>query len=100
VQVQKKSSDANDDSVYTVTVKYFDQTGLSQELYLNADGQIVKGIVAGRSSYLLTRGSKETIFAEFPLWLDYITSIEKLLEEEMPENTKTPRRIVRNVTNL
>lgn len=97
VQVQKKSPDANDGLVYTVTLNYFDQTGLSQQLYLNADGQMIKGVVAGRNSYLLTRGSKETILAEFPLWLEYITSIEKLLEEDMPENTKNPRRIVLNV---
>jgi hypothetical protein len=97
VQLQKRSSDANDGFAYVVTVKYCDQTGLSQELYLDADEQIAKGVVAGQNSYLLTRGSKETILAEFPLWLDYITSIEKLLEEDMPENTKNPRRIVRNV---
>jgi hypothetical protein len=97
VQVQKRSSDANDSIAYTVTVKYCDQTGLLQELSLDADGQIAKGVVEGRNSYLLTRSSKEMILAEFPLWLDYITSIEKLLEEDMPENTKNPRRIVRNV---
>jgi hypothetical protein len=98
IQLQDHLADSNNRLGHAVTVKYFGETDMSEEITLNADGQTERNVVSGQAPYMLNRSSRELILNEFPLWLDYFMNIEKLLMKDAVDSTKNPRRIVRNVT--
>ncbi|MDO8301839.1 MAG: hypothetical protein Q7T18_01215 [Sedimentisphaerales bacterium] len=97
IRLKRRTEDSNDGLAYTVTVHYFGEGDISEEIFLDVDGKIEKGYVLGQTPYTLQRSGKDVIFGEFPLWLDYLTSLEKLLMDDNAEGKK-PRRIVHNVT--
>jgi hypothetical protein len=97
VRLQDKPADSNSEASHIISIKYFADDDISEEIQLDAEGQIVSDTLSGRLSYVLRRSSKEIILSEFPQWLEYINNFDKLLENSSTGGKIDLRRVVRNV---
>jgi hypothetical protein len=65
------------------------------QIYFDAQGLAQKYVVSGKTPYTLTKSSKEAVINEFPGWVEYISNLDKLLNENIKDD-KNLRRIVRD----
>lgn len=71
---------ADEETAYVLELQTLRGTGLSQQIYLNNERQILKALLHHNGTYLFERTNTENILREFPEHTEHLLQINKLTE--------------------
>jgi len=74
---------AKEDAVYSFKMEFLDGRGFSEQLYLDSQRQVSRGLLQQEDKYILERTDAENVLKQFPERAEYIQQMNKMWEQKL-----------------